>query len=140
MPQPHESTPWWLMSPDDFGPAEDVIRRSALVRWVRAADEAIRTAAARSQVVAAAGRMRRRLDETPAVDRIRLTGIVMLAAAVVHDLLLPLVSIAARPIAPHVVHVQTIALALVLIAAAPAVARAWPRSRVRRWLAPGARD
>jgi hypothetical protein len=127
------------MAADEFEPAARVIRGAALVRAVRAADEAIRTAARHSRAAALAARLRRRVDGTSAIDRIRFAGVVIAAAAVVHDLLLPLVSIAARPLAPHGIRVQTIALGLVIAVAAPAIARAWPRSRVRRWAARGFR-
>ena len=120
------------MSNDGLDPAGRVIARSTLVRALRAAGEAIRRAAPTSRAGAALVRARRNVAAAPPDERIRLAGVVMLAAALVHEMLRPLTSMAARSTAPHALALPAMALGVVMIAAAPAIARAWPRSAIGR--------
>jgi len=109
-----------------------VVAGSAGVRAVLAVDAAIRTAWTRSRVAATLRRWQA-LAAKSAAERVRLTGVVMLTAAIVHVALRPRTSPAVRSTAPHALSVPVIALGIVMIVAAPAIARAWPRSRLCRW-------
>jgi hypothetical protein len=122
------------MRADQFAAAERELRQSAIARALRYADAAVRCAAARSLAVASLKQARMQFENTPPAQRVRLAGVVLLTSVAVHELLRSFVSIAARPLALHAVRWPMIGLALGMIAGAGAIARAWPGSRLRRWL------
>jgi hypothetical protein len=70
----------------------------------------------------------------PRAERVRLLGVLLLTANVVSFLLTMQTPAMSRPAAPSLLRWELAALASLLIAAAPAVADAWPTSRLRRIL------
>jgi hypothetical protein len=122
------------MSTDTFATAAQEIRQSIVARAARSVDAAVRSAWTRSAAAAALLTARRETERTAPAERVQLAGIVLLTAVAVHELVRPFVSIAALPLALHAIRLPVIALALAMIAGAGTIARAWPGSRLRRWL------
>jgi len=122
------------MSAERFEPAARVIRESWLARGFGHADAALRTAAVGSRAAGVLRSARRPVEPASDVGRIRFWGTIVLAAAVTNAALQPLVSQAVRAVLPLLADVESIALSAAVIALAPAIARAWPRSRLHRLL------
>jgi hypothetical protein len=74
------------------------------------------------------------VEQAGDIGRIRVWGTAVLAAAVTNAVLQPLTSPAVRAVLPPLVDIELIALSAAAIALAPAIARAWPRSRLSRLL------
>ena len=120
------------MSTDDFQDVARVVAQSAVARALGRATGAVRAAAAQSLGARVIDRAGRRMAGVSPIARVRLAGVLLLTAIVVHQVLLQLVPAFLRPNAPSLAGVEGAMAAFVLIAAAPWLARAWPDSRVRR--------
>ena len=123
------------MSAERFEPAARVIRESWLARAFGHVGAALGTAAARSRAAVVLRRARRNVQQASDIGRIRFWATAVLAAAVTNAGLQPLASQAVRAALALLVDIELIALGAAAIALAPAIARAWPRSRLHGLLA-----
>lgn len=122
-----------MTSADDFPDVARVFGQS-LIAWALGRTAAVvQAAAARSFAARLVERVRCGLTEMSAVQRLRAAGALLLTATVVQGLLMQLVPALVRPAAPRLLRVELAIVAVVLIVAAPQLARAWPASRVRRF-------
>lgn len=67
-------------------------------------------------------------------ERVRLFGVLVITAALTHGLLLPVVPVMARPVAPFWLRVAILTAGLLLVVLARPIALAWPSSTLRRLL------
>jgi hypothetical protein len=115
----------------------DALRRawsgSTLVRGGRRVARAFQ-AAARSSAVAAGAAQRRRnaLALSPAA-RVRLAGLLALTAVATDEVLLRLVPSHLRPAPPGAPALVIAAVAILVIALAPHLVRAWPSSALKQY-------
>ena len=123
------------MTTDDFPDVALVFRQSLIARATLNAVDVLRASATRSFAAGVMERVRCRLAEVSTPERVRLAGALLLAATVTQGLLLQIVPGLVRPAAPRLLRVEMVIAAVVLILAAPQLARAWQGSRVRQFLA-----
>jgi hypothetical protein len=124
------------MSPDEFTDVSRVIAGSFPGRLFRAAAAGVRAAGPRSVLGAVFIRTRSELARMSSGERIRLAGVMLLTAAVTHDVLVGLVPAIVRPGAPRAIRGAAAVIGLAMMLLAPALERAWKTSRLRRWWHP----
>jgi hypothetical protein len=113
-------------------PVRDLFARSILVRAAVRAARTFEVAARSSALAVFVARARREGRALTAVHRVRLAGLLVLTALVTEQLLIRLVPAQVRPMPPAALRYEIALAGLVLTIMAPAIARAWPTSRVRR--------
>jgi lipopolysaccharide transport system permease protein len=118
------------MSTDDFQTVTRVVGQSALGRTMTRGSSTVRVAAAQSAAARALDRAGRRIAGLSPTARVRLAGVLLLTATIVHRLLLQFVPAFVRPGAPALLRLEIAVGALALIGAAPWLVRAWPASRL----------
>ena len=126
------------MSADPDQAVARVAERSRLAaagRWIAAA---WREATARSMARRTLVGIARQFAALAAAERIRLAGVLLLAATITNAVLLQWTPEMVRPAAPGGLRLEVAAAALVLIVFARGFASAWQGSRVRRMLWRGA--
>jgi hypothetical protein len=116
------------MSADDLGP---LFERSRIVRAAGRAGELVRAAARSSAIAAIVRRAGRRADALAPAVRVRLAGIAVVTAVATERLLVPLIPAQVRPAPPIALPLWIAAAGAALVAAAPALVRAWPTSGLR---------
>jgi hypothetical protein len=119
------------MATDPDALATLLIRQSRLARFGTAAADGWVDAWIDSRAATVIRRARADLARVSTTARVRLGGLLLLVATVVHASVLPWTPPTSRPALPALLHVATAALGLLLVATAPAIARAWPASRLR---------
>lgn len=122
-----------MTSADDFQDVVRVFGQSLIARSIGRTAVVVQAAAARSFAARLVERVRYGLTELSTGERLRVAAALLLTATVVQGLLMQLVSALVRPAAPRLLRVELAVAAVVLIVAAPQLARAWPESRVRRF-------
>jgi hypothetical protein len=119
-------------------PVRDLFARSLVVRAVVEAVvracRALEAAARSSRVSAILARARREHRALTTVHRVRLAGLLVLAALATEQLLMSLVPAQGRPAPPFALRDEVAVAALILIFLAGPIARAWPTSRLRNVL------
>jgi hypothetical protein len=98
------------------------------------ATQALRQIALQSRAASVARRAGRRVALVPLAARVRSLGVLLLTANVTSLLLLLQAPPMTRPAAPSLLRWEMAALSVVMMVCAPALARSWPTSRLRRIL------
>ena len=124
------------MSTDDVQDVAHVARGSSMARLGRAAFDRLRIASARSAVAKALHSGIAALTSLTLAERVRLAGVVILTATLTQAALLQLSPVIAQPQAPTLLRFEIAVAGIVLAVMAGAIARAWPRSRLRRLIRP----
>ena len=122
------------MSTDEFRGVARVVSRWWLARTLGSGVAAVGLAARRSLWAPAFARVSHQIGGASLAARVRLAGVFLLSATLTHRLLLELVPVFARPAAAPLLRVEAVLASLVLLIAAPWLARAWPGCRLRRTL------
>jgi hypothetical protein len=120
------------MHDNEYQTVARVIAASALARTGAGAAAALRVAFARSRIATMVDAFRRHVNETSAEHRVRLAGVVLLAANVTQSVLVRIEPSLVRPAPLPLLRIEAAMLALVLIVAAPHVVHAWGQSHVKR--------
>ena len=120
------------MPADQFDDVARIVRASWPARILRRAAAGGRAALPRSVAGLMFMGARRRILEVSPADRVRLGGLVVLTAAISHDVLLRLVPEITRPGLPRALRLGAGVIGLLMMLLAPALERAWRTSTVRR--------
>jgi hypothetical protein len=113
------------VSPVSNDPLERLVFASRVYRAAAAAARTVAVAFQQSVVVGRAARIRRGFTTVPGAERIRLAGWLLAAAAATHGILAALMPRSMAPSPRFAVPILVGAAGLVLMALAPAIARAW---------------
>jgi hypothetical protein len=118
---------------DDYASVARIVEQSRIAAACRAVVRALEMGAERASVARLARGCAARWRARSAAARVRLCGVALLAASATQATVASRMPLVVRPIVPAVAYVEVVLFALVFIAAAEPIGRAWPTSRLGRF-------
>lgn len=122
------------MRTEDFPDVARVLGASRIAGASNRAVAMLHAAAATSATARLLERLRRSVTELSTIERVRLSGVLLLTIIITHTLFLRIEPPLVSPAVPSLLYGEVIAAGVVLVLAAPQIAHAWTSARVRRLL------